>query len=160
MRELSKVEEFLSLGAAGHEPAGETTFSIIEGDLEVHGGRLHTNKTHLETNVGHGDMYGSVGFDQTLDLSGTWALPAASRTGAGTMGAAAAAVLSGGILAPALVGAASGELSVPFSVKGTLKDPKLVPGGVPGFKGGGANDPSAQQQKKKKGFLGGLFGKP
>jgi uncharacterized protein involved in outer membrane biogenesis len=159
MRELSKVEEVLSLGAAGHETAGETTFSVIEGDLEIHGGRLHTNKTKLETNVGHGDVHGSVGSDQTLDLSGTWALPAASRTGAATMGAAAATVLTGGILAPALMGAAGGELSVPFSIKGTIKDPKLIAGGVPGFKNGGSGDASGQQQKKK-GILGTLFGKP
>jgi uncharacterized protein involved in outer membrane biogenesis len=161
MRELSRVEEILSLGAVGHEIAGETTFRVIDGDLELQGERLHTNKTHLETNVGQGDLRGSVGFDQTLDLTGTWNLPKSSRAGAATAGMVGATVLTGGVLAPALFGASGAMLKVPFSIKGTVKDPKLTAGGgSSGADSGESQQDSAQQQPQKKKKLFGIFGKP
>jgi len=167
MQELRTVEKVLSLGASGNMPGGETTFSLVQGDLDIHGARLYTNKTHLDTNMGTGDIRGSVGFDQTLDLAGTWNLPKGSRVGAATAGAAAATVLSGGLLAPVMLGGATGAaLSVPFTVKGTLKDPKLIPGGgFPGFKGD-SSSPSSQpsgtqpQQPQQKKKIFGIFPKP
>lgn len=163
MRDLKVFEKIFSLGASGGGGGGETTYSSIEGDLQIRGERLHTNKTHLETNMGTGDVKGSVGFDQSLDLAGTWNLPKGSRAGAATAGAVGATVLTGGILAPALLAAGAETMKVPFTVKGTVKDPKLIPGG--GFSGGNGGDSQqasgqeqTQQQKKKK-FLG-LFPKP
>jgi hypothetical protein len=160
MEELKKVEKFLSLGASGGgDTAGETTFSVVEGDLSIRGTRLYTSKTHADTNMGTGDVGGSVGFDQTLDLAGTWHLSAGSRTGAATAGVAAGAVLTGGLLAPALLGAGGASLSVPFTVRGTLKNPQLLPGG--GFRGGGSQPSSSQQptQPQKKSIFD-LFKKP
>jgi AsmA-like C-terminal region len=155
MKELSEVERLLSLGQSGVPAVSETTYTLIGGDLEIRGARIYTNKTHLETNVGTGDMNGSVGFDQTLDLGGTWNLPKGSRAGAATAGAVGATVLTGGLLAPALFGASGAMLRIPFSVKGTLKDPKIGPGGgSSGSKGGdsqqAANQQQQQPQQKKK----------
>jgi hypothetical protein len=164
MQQLHEVEKILSLGASGGGGSGETTFSVVQGDLDIHGARLHTSKTHLETNMGSGDMNGSIGFDQSLDLTGTWNLPKGSRAGAATAGAVGATVLTGGLLAPALLAAGGAALRVPFSVKGTLHDPKLVPGG--GFSGSKNSDaqqtagqqPQQPPQQKKKIF--GIFPKP
>jgi uncharacterized protein involved in outer membrane biogenesis len=162
MQELQKVEKILSLGASGGGSAGETTFSFVGGDLSIRGARLYTNKTHADTNVGSADVGGSIGFDQTLDLGGTFHLAAASRSGAATAGVAAGAVLTGGLLAPALLGAGGAALSVPFTVRGTLKNPQVMPGG--GFRGGGSqsstNQQQTQQQQPQKKSIFDIFKKP
>jgi len=161
MAELGKLEKVLSLGTSGGTPSGEVTFSQVQGDLDIHGGRVYTNKTHADSNMGSGDIKGSVGFDQTLDLTGSWALPKGSRTGAATAGAVGAAALTGGLLAPALLGAGGAALSVPFTVKGTFKDPKVTPGGgFPGFKSGSSDQSSSSQQPQQKKKVLGIFGKP
>jgi len=166
MQELQRVEKFLSLGASANLPGGETTFTAIQGDLEIHSARLYTNKTHADTNVGTGDVHGSMGFDQTLDLTGTWNLPAPSRTGAGTVGAVTAGVLTGGLLVPAIVGASAAALPVPFSVTGTLKDPRLGRGGGFPSAEGGTSQPSSQasaaqqQQPQQKKKILGIFPHP
>jgi hypothetical protein len=162
MQELRKAEKFLSFGRSVGGGSGETTFSAVQGDLDIHGGRFYTQRTHADTNVGSGNIHGSVGFDQTLDLVGTWLLTGASRTGAATAGAVAAGVLSGGLLAPVLVGAGAASLSVPFTVKGTLKAPKLIAGGgFPGFKSSAPQQSTTQQpQQQKKKSIFDIFRKP
>jgi uncharacterized protein involved in outer membrane biogenesis len=124
---LTKFEHFFAPSRAGG--AGGTlgtTFTLIDGDLNIHGGRIYTTKTHAETHDGTGDLHGSIGFDQTLDLAGTWKL---ARTGAQQGGSSGKNVLGGvfGKVAKHSVG----ELPFAFTVKGTLKNPKILPGEVP-----------------------------
>jgi uncharacterized protein involved in outer membrane biogenesis len=161
MQALSQVQRVLNLGQTGGGGSSETTFSAVQGDLAIRAARLYTERTHAVTNVGSGDIRGSIGFDQTLDLTGNWALaPGVSQPVAAGVSSIAGGVLGGvlGKTAGAAVG--GGNMSIPFTVKGTLKDPKLTPGGgIPGFKSAAPAQSSTQQPQKKKSILD-VFGKP
>lgn len=102
----------------------DATYSSVQGDLSVHGGRIYTNKTEAQTNRGRGDMHGSIGFDETLDLAGHWIFAAGSG-GQQQSNNPARAIggLFGKVAKPTL-----GELPIPFLVKGTIKNPKVLPG--------------------------------
>jgi len=125
---LSSVGKVLAPGLSA--PSGdllEATYSSVLGDLNIHGGRIYTTKTEALTNRGKGDIHGSVGFDQTLDLSGTWILAAGSSGGSEQLSANPVKSIGGlfGKVAKHTVG----ELPIPFMVKGTVKSPKVLPGG-------------------------------
>jgi uncharacterized protein involved in outer membrane biogenesis len=153
MQTLSRFQEIMNLGQAGSSKGGETTYSLINGDLSVRGGRLYTNRTHAETNMGTGDIRGSIGFDSTLDLSGRWTL---ASSAAGASGAPGAGDVLNSIFGQ-VTNTKGGSLSVPFTVRGTLKDPKMSPGGgIPSMRGASPNTP---QQSQKKSILD-LFKKP
>ena len=163
MQALSQLEQVLNLGQSGGK-GGETTYSLIGGDLSIHSARLFTNRTHADTNMGSGDIKGSIGFDSTLDLTGQWSLLPGAGGGAigGAIGGAVGrAAIPAGILSGVLgqtTNTKGGSLSVPFTVHGTLKDPKMSPGGIPTMKGG-TPSASTPQQPQKKSILD-LFKKP
>lgn len=151
MKELSQIEQVLNLGQSGGK-GGETTYSLIAGDLSIRSARLFTNRTHAETNMGSGDIRGSIGIDNTLDMTGQWSLlPDAGG------GAANPAGILGSVFGQ-VTNKKGGTLSVPFIVRGTLKDPKMTPGGVPTMKGGTSSTPTPQQPQKKSIFD--IFKKP
>jgi hypothetical protein len=154
MQALSQIQQVLNLGQSGGK-GGETTYSLIAGDLSIRGARLITNRTHAETNMGSGDIHGSVGFDNTLDMTGQWTLAPGATGAAG--GAANPAGILGNVLGQ-VTQTKGGSLSVPFIVRGTLKDPKMTPGGAPTMKGGTSTAPTAQQPQKKS--ILDLFKKP
>lgn len=153
MKALSKLQEVLSFGQAGGAKGGETTYSLIGGDLSIHSARLFTNHTHADTNMGSGDIRGSVGFDSTLDLTGQWHLVPSTVAGGVPNPAGILTGILGGV-----TGNKAASLTVPFTVEGTLKDPKMVPGGAPSMQSGGASSPTPQQPQKKSIFD--LFKKP
>jgi uncharacterized protein involved in outer membrane biogenesis len=163
MQALAKVEKFLSLGQSGGGPGGQTTFSLIAGDLSIKDARLYTKTTHADTNMGSGDIHGSLGFNQTLNMTGQWSLPPAAGGALGAIGGVAATANPvAGILGGVLGGAAQkqgGILSVPFTLGGTIKDPKMTPGGMPSMKGGTTQSSTTQQQPQKKSILD-IFKKP
>jgi len=123
---FTKVEHLFAPGRSGGGGLLETTFSVIEGDLSIHGGRIYTTKTRAETKDGTGDIHGSIGFDQTLDLAGTWKLAGAGGQQGGTSGKNIFGKVFGKVAKHSV-----GELPIPFSVKGTVKDPKILPGEAP-----------------------------
>jgi AsmA family/AsmA-like C-terminal region len=124
---LSKVGSLFAPGLTGGGDLLEATYSTVQGDLSVHGGRIYTSKTHAESNRGRGDIHGSIGFDQTLDLSGTWILAGASSSGSQQQSANPVNVLGG--LFGKVTKHTVGEFPIPFMVKGTLQHPKIFPGG-------------------------------
>ncbi len=115
--------------APGLSSAGnllEATYTSVEGDINIHGGRIYTTKTEALTNRGKGDIHGSIGFDQTLDLSGTWTLAGGESSGGGDQSANPVKAVGGlfGKVAKHTVG----ELPIPFKVTGTVKKPMVLPG--------------------------------
>ncbi len=128
--EAAKSMAPLTKLAPGLSSAGnllEANYTSVEGDISIHGGRIYTTKTEAITNRGKGDIHGSVGFDQTLDLSGTWTLAGGESSGGGDQSANPVKAVGGlfGKVAKHTVG----ELPIPFMVKGTVKSPKVFPGG-------------------------------
>src|SRR5208283_6241369 len=83
---LTKVEHLFAPSRSGGGGELGTTFSVIQGDLNIHGGRVYTTKTRAETKDGTGDLHGSIGFDGTLDLAGTWKLARTGGQQAGSSG--------------------------------------------------------------------------
>jgi uncharacterized protein involved in outer membrane biogenesis len=165
LQDLMKVQNLLSFGQSGGGGGSQTTFSSIQGDLAIRSARLYTERTHADTNLGSGDIRGSIGFDQTLDLSGTWLVNSGALSGAGAgpqpaAGGNPAQQILGGLLGQATSRATGGPLSVPFIVRGTLKDPKVTPGGVPTRVGGTQQQSTTQQQQQKKKSILDIFGKP
>jgi len=124
---LSAVGKVLAPGLSPGGDLLEATYTSVQGDLSVHGGRINTTKTEALTNRGKGDIHGSVGFDQTLDLSGTWILAAGSSGGSEQQSANPVKSIGGlfGKVAKHTVG----DLPIPFKVKGTLQHPLILPGG-------------------------------
>lgn len=153
---LAKVQQLLSLGQSGGG-GGDLTFTSITGDMNIGGGRIESNRIHVDSSSGTVDLKGSMGFDQTLAYDGQANLAKsasgqASPTDAliGMIGAATKRNVSG--------------LSIPFSIRGTFSEPKVGPGrGLPQFAGTSSTQttqPPAQQQEQKKKSIFDLFKKP
>jgi AsmA protein len=163
LQSLAKVQKFLTFGAGSAEKlAGETPFNSITGDLNVGGGRVRSERIHLDSPTGTVDLRGSFGFDETLDYDGQAVLmggqsgaPADNPIGAitGILGKVSKQTI--------------GRISVPFSVKGTFSNPKVGPGrGIPGISVGSSGtsttqttDQTQQQPQKKKSIFD-IFRKP
>jgi len=127
--EAAKSMATLTKLAPGLSSAGnllEATYSSVQGDLNIHGGRIYTTKIEALTNRGTGDIHGSIGFDQTLDLSGTWKLAGGDSSGGGQQQDKLAKAMGGlfGKVAKQTVG----NLPIPFKVTGTVKKPMVLPG--------------------------------
>jgi uncharacterized protein involved in outer membrane biogenesis len=157
LQSLTSVEHLLG-GGGGGGGGGVTTFSAVEGDLNIHGGRVYTTKTTADTSIAKIDIHGSVGFNQTLDMAGTATL---SSSGGEQQGSNAPQKVIGGVFGQ-VAKHSVGAIPIPFSVKGTVKDPKVLPGGM----GGSSSGESAQQQtaaqpdQKKKSRFGLPIPKP
>jgi uncharacterized protein involved in outer membrane biogenesis len=153
---LAKVQQLLSLGQSGGGGGGDLTFTGITGDMNIGGGRIESNRIHVDSPSGTVDLKGSMGFDETLAYDGQANLAKsasgqASPTDAliGMIGAATKRNVTG--------------LSIPFSIRGTFSEPKVGPGrGLPQFAGSSSTQTTqqpAQQEEKKKSIFD-LFKKP
>ncbi len=153
---LAKVQQVLTFGQGGI-PSGETTFSAITGDLTLGGGRVSSNRIHVDASVGTVDMRGSFGFDQTLSYDGQAVLIRSSSGGVNNPVDAITSVL-GGVMKQTV-----GRITVPFAVRGTFADPKIQPGrGIPTISTApspGQQQPAQEQPPKKKSILD-FFKKP
>jgi len=164
MQSLAKVQKFLTFGAGSAQAmAGETPFHSITGDINLGGGRVRSDRIHLDSPSGTVDLRGSFGFDETLDYNGQ-AVLMGGQTGTGGNNPIGAIT---GILGT-VTKQTIGRVSVPFSVKGTFANPKVGPGaGIPGISVGGGSSSSTstpsstqtQEPQKKKSLLD-LFKKP
>lgn len=156
---LAKMQQFFTLGQGGW--SGELTFSSITGDLKLGGGRVASDRIHLDSPNGTVDLRGSLGFDRTLNYDGQ-----ANLLQAGSGGAQNPAQAVFGVIG-AVTKQSVGRVSVPFAVRGTFNDPKIQPGrGLPQFSTSSpsqttqqpANQQQQQPQKKKSIFD--IFKKP
>jgi uncharacterized protein involved in outer membrane biogenesis len=153
LQSLTSVEQLLSGGGGGGGGGGGvTTFSAVEGDLNIHGGRVYTTKTTADTSIAKVDIHGSVGFDQTLDMAGTATL---NSSGGEQQAGSSPQKLMGGVFGQ-VAKHGVGTIPIPFSVKGTVKNPKVLPGGMGGSSSGESaqQQTAAQPQQKKKSRFG------
>jgi hypothetical protein len=155
---LAKVGQLLSGDFSGKGSSKGTTFSILSADLNIAGGRVASNRAHMESNLGTMDLKGSFGFDETLAYDGQATLSSAASGG----GSGSPQSVLTGILGQ-VTKQNIGSLSIPFAVTGTFAKPKVVPGkGLPGLKTAppaGTQQQQPQEPAKKKSILD-IFKKP
>ncbi len=104
-------------------PAGPTRFSYFGGDLRISQERVYSNSLRLEAEDLEGTATGSFGFNTTLNYTGTGMLKTVT---AGTSS-------PGGTLPSVgqMLGATG--VRVPFSLGGTVGDPRFSLAGTPQF---------------------------
>jgi len=105
----------------------ETSFSSIAGDLGIGDGRVTTKQTKMDASSGTVVLAGGFSIiDETMNFDGK-----ATITPSGA-GAAPAELLTG--LLSVATNKTITSITVPFSISGTLSDPKFRPGkGLPNF---------------------------
>jgi uncharacterized protein YhdP len=162
LQTLAKVQKVLTFGAGTAEKfSGATPFNSITADLSLGGGRVNSQRIHVDSPSGTIDMRGSMGLvDQTLNYDGNAVLVGGQPGTGGDNPIGAITGILGQVTKQTV-----GRVSIPFAVRGTLESPKIQPGrGVPSFSTG--SQPSgtqtqteSQEPAKKKGILD-LFRKP
>lgn len=152
LQALGKVGELLS----GGKSSGGTRFSLITADLNLSGGRVSSNRIHMDSNLGTMDLRGSFGWDKTLAYDGQ------ANLVAGAAGDSGAAGIIAGILGQVTKSTVSG-LSIPFAVSGTFDKPRVLPGkGIPSVRTSPSQTTTQTQEpapQKKKSILD-IFRKP
>jgi len=112
-------------------PAGDTRFSYFGGDFRISSARVHSEQLRLDAEALEASLRGSFGFDQTLNYSGMGLLK-----GQGTVQQqqSESSPLGGLRRVFGKIVQQSMNISgmrIPFTVRGTMQDPKILPGGVP-----------------------------
>ncbi len=136
----------LARALALNVPPGPTKFSYFGGDVRISRQRVYSDSLRLEADDLEGTATGSLGFDKTLDYVGTGTLKTAPPGVSPPAGASpSAAQILGALLSGA--GGTSG-VRVPFSVRGSLDDPKfsLAPTQQPAHGGSLQSPPNAPAQ--------------
>ncbi len=110
-------------------PSGDVPISFFGGDFRVSGARIHNNELRLDSDALQATLRGSVGFDQTLSYSGTGILKGQASTTQQTSNPVQAL---GGLFGRVMQETTRAtRMGIPFTVRGTLQDPKVLPGGAP-----------------------------
>ncbi len=124
------VHAVRSLGV--NAPSGPTRFSYFGGDLRIAGERVYSTALRFVSDALDGMGRGSVGFDRSLDYTGTGILKAVTPGAAGTSSGSLLSGLlpSAGKTLGALAAGASGA-QVPFSIGGTFDAPRFALTGSP-----------------------------
>ncbi len=137
---LTKMEKIMTLGQGSSVPS-DISFTSIAGDIAPGGGRVASNKIHVDANLGTVDLRGSCGFDQTLDYNGQAVLAQTASSGSKDNPIGAITGVFGGVMKQTV-----GRAPLPFTITGTFQNPKVTPrAGIPGFPIGGSKQ-AAQQQ--------------
>ncbi len=131
--------------------SGETPFSLIQGDLGIGQRRVASRQIHMDSPRGTVDLHGSCSLDGALEYDGQAVLTAGGAGAAGAIGE-----ILGGVLQRQV-----GRVTVPFSIRGTLQDPKVQPGrGGPRFDSSSPASQPAQTQPQKGKSIIDIFRRP
>src|SRR5437588_3128627 len=112
-------------------PAGDTRFRYFGGDLRIARQRVESHSLRLQGDDPDGTAGGSLGFDKTLDYTGVAVLKALAAGASASAGALPSVSQLFGKMVPGAAGATGAQ--VPFSLRGTLDDPKFSLAGTPQF---------------------------
>ena len=158
LQSLAKIQRLLTFGAGSGGFTADTTFSLISGDLSLGSGRVSSSRIHLDSPSGTVDLRGSFGFDQTLDYNGQAVLMGNTSGSAAENPVQAITGVLGGVMKQTV-----GRISIPFAVRGTFSQPKIMPGaGIPSIQTTSPSqttNSSSQQPQKKKSIFD-IFRKP
>jgi len=98
-----------------------TPFRRIAGDAAIAGQRFTSRKIHIDAPSGIVDLQGSLGFDGAINYQGQISFPG----GATPSGSNATEGIAGYL--NAILRNAAGKLVVPFTLRGTLAQPQVLP---------------------------------
>jgi uncharacterized protein involved in outer membrane biogenesis len=128
----------------------ETSFKSIAGDLEIGDGRVTTKQTKMDASAGAVELAGGFSImDETMNFDGKATI---TPTGAGAL----PTEMLSGLLSMATNRTVT-SITVPFSLAGTLSDPKFRPGkGLPNF--GTSTNNGSTQSNPADAVMGGLQG--
>jgi uncharacterized protein involved in outer membrane biogenesis len=110
--------------------SGDTPFTRIAGDLNIRDGRVASRQIHMDSRRGTLDLKGSCGFYGSLDYEGQMI----AQLGGAAAGSSATAApdTPSGLLGNAISrNLGQAQVTVPFTLKGTLQQPQLLPGRTP-----------------------------
>jgi hypothetical protein len=124
-------------------PTGQTQFTYFGGDARIARERVYSSALRLDGENLQATGHGSVGFDGSVDYTGTgvMAMTAAGSPSPGPIPSAATLL---GSYVPGAAGARA--TSIPFKLTGGLSNPHFALGGVPAFVGGGSAGSPAPQR--------------
>lgn len=123
---LMQMAKFMQISL----PAGDTRFSYFGGDLQVSNQRVHSRELKLTGEALDATLHGSVGLDQTLSYTGTGMLKGqGSAQAQPTDNPVTGLRRIFGKVAQTAMNITG--MRVPFSVGGTLQDPKFSLAGAP-----------------------------
>ncbi|MGH9858656.1 MAG: AsmA-like C-terminal region-containing protein, partial [Candidatus Acidiferrales bacterium] len=160
MQSVAKLQKALNFGAGSAEKfGGSTPFKAITADLSVKGGRVHSQRIHVDSPSGAVEMSGSMGLqDQSLNYEGKAVLMGGQNSEDSDSPIGAITGILGQVTKQNI-----DRITIPFALRGTVSDPKIQPGrGVPTFTTAppsGEPRQQNQQPEKKKSILD-LFRKP
>jgi uncharacterized protein involved in outer membrane biogenesis len=125
---LAKMAQLMQIEV----PTGDTKFSRFGGDFRIANQRIHSDRLQLDAEALEAELRGSVGFDQTVSYSGTGLLrgqgTAKQEEQKSSSPLGGLRRVFGKVVQQTM--SISG-MRVPFSVRGTLQNLQIVPGGVP-----------------------------
>ena len=119
---LAKMAKLLQLNL----PVGDTRFTFLGGDFRISKARIHSNRLRLDAEALKASLRGSVGFDQTLNYNGSGLLKGEATTqqqkkpSRNPFGGLRRGL---GIVTRQTMKITG--MRVPFTVRGTLQDPKI-----------------------------------
>lgn len=158
MQSVAKVQKLLNFGADAAEKFGNSTpFKAVTADLTAKDGRVHSQRIHLDSPAAIVDMRGSLGLkDLSLDYNGNAVLVGGQNNEDSDSPIGAITGILGKVTKQNIE-----RITIPFALRGTVADPKMLPGrGVPTFTTAPpAGEPKQQSQPEKKSILD-LFRKP
>lgn len=159
MQSVAKLQKALNFGAGSTEKfGGSTPFKAITADLSVKGGRVHSQRIHVDSPSGTVEMNGSMGLkDQSLNYDGKAVLIGGQTDSGGNNPIGAITGILGQVTKQDI-----GRITVPFTLRGTVSDPKIQPGrGIPTFTAAPqSGEPTQQNQQPEKKSILDLFRKP
>lgn len=130
--------------------AADTPFRVIEGDLSVGESRISSRNIHMDSPRGTLDMHGSCALDGALDYEGQAVLVNSPDAAGGAANPTnPIATILGGVLQRNV-----SRITVPFSLRGTLRDPKVRSGrGLPTIESPSPTTQSGTTQQQKKSIV-------
>ncbi len=110
-------------------PSGPTRFSYFGGDLRIAHERGYSNELRLVATGMTGTARGSFGFDQSISYNGTGVINVLSGASS-TTGSSALAMVAQVLHTTLQQNVGSGQVQVPFSLRGTIDNPQFATAGL------------------------------
>jgi uncharacterized protein involved in outer membrane biogenesis len=125
MGTVARLQDAVTFGAGTDQYADTIPYSSFTGDVSIEPGRIRSQRLRLDSAVGTVNLRGYLGFDERLSYEGLAALVRGRRPTEGEFLPTLRDQFG------AAINAAVGRTRIPFSVRGTVRNPKVGPG-VPG----------------------------
>ena len=125
MGTVARLQDAVTFGAGTDQYADTIPYSSFAGDVSIEPGRIRSQRLHLDSAAGTVNLRGYVGFDERLSYEGLAALVRGRRPTEGEFLPTLRDQFG------AAINTAVGRTRIPFSVRGTVRNPKVGPG-VPG----------------------------